>query len=82
MSNVVLIISAFVSVIFFPWLLTAGLAIVLAFIEPVAVIALGLFADTLYYSVHAGGLPLFTFGGLILGGIGLLVRNQLRASTM
>lgn len=75
-------IVSLVSVIFFPWPLTAFLALVTAFIEPVAPLAVGLFADTLYYAPSAGALPFFTLAGAAATTIALLVRSRLRASTI
>lgn len=75
-------IVSLVSVIFFPWPLTALLALVAAFIEPLAPLAVGLFADTLYYAPSTGALPFFTLVGAVATTIALLVRSRLRASTI
>lgn len=80
--NGILTISTFLSIILFPWPLSALLAIVSAFFEPLVPIAVGLFADTLYYVPHAGGLPVFTLYGLIVSGIAIFVRSQLRTGTI
>ena len=75
-------IISLVSVIFFPWPLTALLALVAAFTEPLVPLAIGLFADTLYYAPSAGAWPFFTLAGAAATTIALLVRSRLRASTI
>lgn len=73
---------AFVSVIFFPWPFTALLALVAAFTEPLVPLAVGLFADTLYYVPSAHAWPLLTLGGAVVTIIAVLVRSRLRAGTI
>jgi len=81
-KNGILTVSTFVSAVLFPWPLTALLALVASFFEPLVPLAAGLFADTLYYAPQAGALPTFTLYGLLLSIIAVLVRGQLRASIM
>lgn len=78
--NGILTISSFVSALLFPWPLTVLLALVASFFEPLVPLAVGIFADSLYYAPHAGALPLFTLYGLALSVIATLVRKRLRAS--
>ncbi|MEK7144562.1 MAG: hypothetical protein AAB794_01740, partial [Patescibacteria group bacterium] len=77
--NALLTFSTFVSIVLFPWPLSALLVCITAFFEPLVPVAAGLFADTLYYAPGAG-MPLFTLYGLVLSIIIVLVRSQLRAS--
>jgi hypothetical protein len=70
----------FVSVVFFPWPLTAILALIAAFFIPLLPLAVGIFADTLYYTQHAALLPFFTLYGAIATVVAILVRSRLRAS--
>ncbi|MFA5942543.1 MAG: hypothetical protein WC798_02630 [Candidatus Paceibacterota bacterium] len=69
----------FASVVFFPWPLTALFAVVSSFFIPLLPFAVGMFADTLYYSPQAGTVPLFTLYGAIVTGATILVRRRLRA---
>lgn len=75
----VLTLLAFVSTIFFPWPFTAALAVTAALFEPLVPLAVGLFADTLYYAPHAGTLPVFTFYGAVVAVLAFFVRNRLKA---
>lgn len=72
-----LTVLSFVSVLFFPWPLTALLAVAAAFLEPLVPLAAGLFADTLFYAPQEG-LPLFSIGGAIATVIALFVRSRLK----
>ncbi|HCR52072.1 TPA: hypothetical protein DIV48_00295 [Candidatus Kaiserbacteria bacterium] len=76
----ILTLLAFVSTIFFPWSFTAALAIAVALFEPLVPLAVGLFADTLYYVPHAGTLPVFTLYGAVATMLAFFVRNRLNAS--
>jgi len=71
----------FISVIFFPWPLTAVMTLASSFSIPLLPLAVGLFADTLYYTPQAG-LPLFTLYGAIVTGVALFVRSRLVAGIM
>jgi len=69
----------FASVVLFPWPLTVALALASAFFVPLAPLAVGLFADTLYYVPQAGVLPFCTLSGTVATGVALFVRRRLRA---
>lgn len=71
--------AALVSAVFFPWPLTAVLMLVSSSVEPLVPLAIGIFADTLYYTPRAGTLPVFAIFGALVTGIALLVRSRLRA---
>lgn len=78
----VLTIGTFISVIFFPWSFTVLLAIVASFLEPLIPLAVGLFADTLYYSPHVNLVPLFTLLGTLVTSIAFFVRSRIRTGTI
>lgn len=80
--NGILTIATFVSVLFFPWPLSALLALIASCFEPLVPLAAGLFADTLYYAPSAGALPTFTLYGLVVSIVAALVRSRLRASSI
>ncbi len=80
--NGILTVSTMVSVVLFPWPLSALLALAAAFLEPFVPLAAGLFADTLYYVPGSGTWPLFTLYGLVCSSIAVLVRSQLRTGTI
>ncbi len=71
---------AFVSTILFPWPFTVPLVIGLALFEPLAARAIGLFADTLYYSAQAGAFPQFTLYGAVVTALAFFVRSRLKTS--
>lgn len=75
-----LTILTFISAVLFPWPLTVILALVTSFFEPFVPLAVGLFADTLYYAPQAGALPLFTLYGALATGLAFFVRSRLKAS--
>lgn len=70
----------FLSALFFPWPLTAILALGVSLYEPLVPLAAGIFADALYYAPFSGTLPVFSFAGMIASGIAFLVRSRLKAS--
>lgn len=76
--NGLLTVLTFLSAIFFPWQFTAFLALIAVAYEPLVPCAVGLFVDTLYFVPHSGVYPLFTFYGLIVSVLAVLVRRQLR----
>lgn len=78
----VLTLSTLVSVVLFPWLFTAVLAIVSAFWEPLVPLGAGIFADALYYTPHVQAFPLFTLAGAACTATAFFVRSRLRASIM
>ncbi|MBI4088740.1 hypothetical protein HY415_01455 [Candidatus Kaiserbacteria bacterium] len=71
---------SFVSAIFFPWPFTVLLALAASITEPFVPLAVGLFADTLYYAPSDGILPLYTLYGAAATIIALFVRSRFRAS--
>lgn len=81
MISRMLTLASFVSAVFFPWPLTAVLALAAARAEPLVPLAAGIFADTLYYAPSSGGLPLFALGGAAATFGALFLRSRLRAAT-
>jgi hypothetical protein len=77
MMRGMLTVCTFLSAIFFPWPLTALLALCAALFEPLVPFAAGLFVDTLYYS---GGTPLFTLYGLLATIAAFVVQRRIKAS--
>jgi hypothetical protein len=75
-------LATLLSVLWFPWQLTAFLALGMAFFEPLVPFAAGLFADTLYYMPHAGSFPIFTLAGALVTGVSFFVRSRLKTSSM
>ena len=75
-------ISTFLSAVFFPWPFTAALALGAAFFEPWVPLAVGLFADTLYYVPESGGLPLFTLTGAVVTALSFFVRSRLKTGSI
>ena len=82
MRNGLLTLVPFVSAVFFPWPLTALLALVAALFEPLVPLAVGLFVDALYYTPGMEAWPLFTLSGLAMSVIVVFVRSQLRTGTI
>ncbi len=80
MMRGMLTISGFISTILFPWPLTVLLVLGVSLLEPLVPIAVGLFADTLYYAPQSGALPVFTFYGILATIVALFVRSRLKAS--
>ncbi len=71
---------AFISTVLFPWPLTVLLTLGVSLYEPLVPLAIGIFADTLYYTPQVGVLPLFTIYGLIAAVIAFFVRSRLKTS--
>jgi hypothetical protein len=71
---------AFISALLFPWPLTVLIALGLAVFEPLVPLAVGIFADTLYYTPHAGVLPWFVIFGGVFTMLAFFVRSQLKTS--
>jgi len=82
MMRGLLVILSFVSTILFPWPLTVALALTTAYVAPLAPLAIGLFADTLYYVPPTPPLPLFTFCGLAVTVLAFFVRGRVRTGMM
>ena len=77
MMRGVLTLAALVSVVFFPWPLTALFALSVSLFEPLVPLSAGLLADTLYYAPSSGGLPLFTIYGAVATALAFFVRSRL-----
>ena len=73
-------ILTFLSALFFPWPLTACLALGMALFEPLVPLAVGLFVDTLYYLPHGGSMPTFTLVGALVTLGAFFVRSRLKTS--
>ncbi len=73
--NGLLILLTFLSAIYFPWPLTALLALACAVSEPLVPLAVGMFVDTLYYTT---GVPHFVPYGALATIVALFVRSRLR----
>ena len=82
MISRLLTLLTFVSVIVFPWPFTVLLALACSFTEPLVPLAVGLFADTLYYTPQAHSLPIFAFCGAVVTVVAFFVRSRLRASSI
>ena len=78
----VLVVSALVSTVLFPWPFTILLVLASTVGEPLTPLVVGIFADTLYYAPHAGALPVFSIYGAILTGVVFFVRSQLKTGTI
>lgn len=75
-------IFSLVSVIVFPWPFTVMLAVIASFMEPLVPLAVGIFADTLYYTPQTSIVPLFTLYGAVCTLTAFFVRSRLRTSSM
>lgn len=80
MMTGLLTLLAFVSTVLFPWPLTVLLTLGIAVFEPLVPLAIGIFADTLYYSPQAGVLPWFTICGALVTILAFFVRSRLKTS--
>jgi len=79
MRRGLLIIGVFVSTIFFPWPLTALLAIGSSLALPLLPLSTGIFFDTLYYTPAIGLWPLGTLCGALVTALAFFVRSRLNA---
>ncbi len=75
-----LVLLAFVGVILFPWPLVVAIMLAGAFFVPFLPLAMGIFADTLYYAPHAAAFPYATILGAAATGLALVVRSRLKTS--
>ncbi len=82
MMRGVLTLATLVSVVLFPWPLTALLALAGASIEPLLPLSAGLLTDTLYYTPHTAALPLFTLYGAVITTLAFFVRSRLGAGSI
>lgn len=62
--NLLAVILPFASAVFFPWPLTALLALGATYYEPLVPLAVGIFADTLYFA-PGSGFPVWSALGLV-----------------
>jgi hypothetical protein len=69
---------SFISTVVFPWPLTILLALGASIFEPLVPLSIGMFADTLYYVLQSGSLPVFTFYGALITILAFLVRSRLK----
>ncbi len=74
--------AALVSVVFFPWQLTVLLALLVAFIEPLVPLVVGIGMDLLYYAPHANLWPHWSLGGLGVTLIVFFVRSRLQTGSI
>lgn len=74
-----LTVLSFISTVFFPWPLTVVLALGVSFFEPLVPLAVGIFADTLYYTPFSGTLPMFAIYGALATALAFFVRSRLKA---
>lgn len=81
MMRKAMIVLTFMSTVLFPWPLTAVLAVGLASVEPLIPLAVGVFADTLYFS-HQGTLPMATVYGALVSAVAFFVRSRLKTGIM
>lgn len=82
MMRAMLALAPFLSAILFPWSLTVLLALAASFFEPLVPLAVGLFADTLYFAPRSGALPIFTFYGALGSALAFLVRARLKTGSI
>jgi len=71
------LVTAALSLLFFPWPLTAALVALSALAIPAAPLALGLMADALYFTPGLHALPLATIVGALVTTLALFVRSRL-----
>lgn len=72
-----LTIFAFISVLLFPWPFAALVALGSSLLVPLLPVAVGLFADTLYYAPGAASFPYGTIIGALATAAAYLVRDRL-----
>jgi hypothetical protein len=77
-----LIVLTFISAVLFPWPLTACLAVGIASVEPLIPLAVGIFADTLYFSHQGAALPMATLYGALVTALAFFVRSRLKTRIM
>lgn len=66
MMRIALIVSAFLSLFLFPFSFSVAMAIAAAVVAPLTPLALGIFADLLYFAPRASIVPLYTCLGALL----------------
>ena len=73
---------ACLSVVLFPWPLTAFLSLSISLFEPLVPLAVGMLADTLYYAPVDGAWPHFAFFGALASGTAIFVRSRLKTGSI
>lgn len=71
-------LAVFLSALFFPWPLTAVLALLVSLSEPLVPLAAGIFVDTLYYTRFGSALPIFSLSGAAVALVAFFVRSRLK----
>lgn len=71
-------VATFLSTLFFPWPLTAVLALGVSIFEPLVPAAAGIFMDTLYYTGGQHSLPIFAISGVVVTVAAYFVRSRLK----
>ncbi len=82
MMRVVIPILTLFALFFVPALLSVLLIATSALVLPFSALALGVFADVLYFSPHPGALPLWSIGGLCATILALLVHRFVKTRIM
>jgi hypothetical protein len=70
------------STVFFPWLVTGIITVLLAPWEPLLPLAVGMVFDALYSAPGAHAFPVFSLYGAVLTAGAFFVRERLRASIL
>lgn len=79
--SVALVVSACISLFFFPWPLTVLLTLGSGVLVPLVPLALGLLADALYWAPGAG-MPFYTLTGALITVLAFFVHARLWARIM
>lgn len=75
----ILTLLTFISIVLFPWPLTAMLVVASALLVPLLPLSAGIFFDTLYYAPQTELLPLFSLAGALFTVLAFFVRSWLSA---
>jgi len=71
-----------ISLLFFPFSLTVILTLLAAYATPLMPLAIGVLADTLYFSRGVASVPFYTLVGFATTVVALLVRRFIETSIM
>jgi hypothetical protein len=82
MMRFALPVLALFSLFFVPAPLSTVLIAASAFVLPFSALALGVFADVLYFSPYPGALPLWSIGGFVAMLLALLVHRFVKTRIM
>lgn len=82
MMRGIVTVGTLLSVIFFPWPVTAVFALLASLSEPLVPLAAGIFIDTLHYVPGQGEWPLSTMLGAIVTVLVFFVRGRLKAGNI